>query len=134
MYKHGLLTMVLTCLFSFSPAMADHHQSEHAGGKHPAHEMGDAALSDSDKTEQLSEDYRDNLEAAKDSKNAPHPSHKMGADNTHKGHKHPAHEMGKAENDAAEQKEALSETYKKNLEAAEDAANAPHPAHEMGEE
>lgn len=134
MYKHGLLTMILTCLFSISPAMAEHHQMDHAEGNHPAHEMGEAALSDSDKTEQLSDDYRDNLEAAKDSKNAPHPSHKMGADNTHKGQKHPAHEMGKAENDAAEQKEALSETYKKNLEAAEDAANAPHPAHEMGEE
>jgi hypothetical protein len=134
MYKHGLLTMILTCLFSLSPAMANHHEAGHEGAKHPAHEMGDAALSDSEKTEQLSDEYRKNLEAAKDTKNAPHPSHKMGAENTHIGHKHPAHEMGEAENDADEQKEALSESYKDNLKAAEDASNAPHPAHEMGDQ
>jgi hypothetical protein len=133
MLKHGLLTTLLATLFSMTPAMADHHETGHEGAKHPAHEMGEAALSDSDKTEQLSEEYRENLEAAKESENPPHPAHKMGAENTHKGQKHPAHEMGEAAKSANEQSETLSEDYKENLEKVKDGANAPHPAHEMGE-
>jgi hypothetical protein len=133
MLKHGLLTTLLATLFSMTPAMADHHETGHEGAKHPAHEMGEAALSDSDKTEQLSEEYRENLEAAKESENPPHPAHKMGAENTHKGQKHPAHEMGEAAKSANEQSETLSEDYKENLEKVKAGANAPHPAHEMGE-
>lgn len=105
MLKHGLLTTLLATLFSMTPAMAEHHETGHEGAKHPAHKMGEAALSDSDKTEQLSEEYRKNLEAAKESNNPPHPAHKMGTKNTHKGQKHPAHEMGEAASSSNEQSE-----------------------------
>lgn len=132
MLKQGFLTTVVSMLLALSPAMADKHMEEHKGAEHPAHEMGEAALSDSDKTEQLSEEYRDNLGEAKDTKNPPHPAHKMGSENTHKGSEHPAHEMGEAKKSAAEDKKQLKQDYKDNLEAAKEAANAPHPAHEMG--
>lgn len=134
MLKHGLLTTLLASLFSMTSALADHHEAGHEGAKHPAHEMGEAALSDSDKTEQLSEEYRENLEAAKESENAPHPAHKMGTKNSHKGQKHPAHEMGEAASSSTPKSESLSEDYKENLQEAEEGANAPHPAHKMGEE
>lgn len=134
MLKHGLLTTLLASLFSMTPAIADHHETSHEGAKHPAHEMGEAALSDSDNTEQLSEEYRENLKAARETENSPHPAHKMGTKNTHKGQKHPAHEMGEAARSSSEQSEPLSEDYKENLQKAEEGANAPHPAHKMGEE
>jgi len=65
---------------------------------------------------------------------AKHPAHEMGTKNTHKGQKHPAHEMGEAARSSSEQSEPLSEDYKENLQKAEEGANAPHPAHKMGEE
>lgn len=132
MLKQGFMTTLFALLFAATPAVAEHHES-HEGAKHPAHEMGDAALSDSDKKEQLSDEYKQNLREAKDAANAPHPAHKMGHENTHKGSEHPAHEMGEAALSDSDKKAPLSEDYKENLEQAEDAANAPHPAHEMGE-
>lgn len=133
MLKQGFLTTLITLLMAAAPSWAEHHQT-HEGAKHPAHEMGEAALSDSDQKEQLSEEYRQNLKAAKQSANPPHPSHKMGSENTHKGFEHPAHEMGEAALSDSDKKESLSEDYKENLDKAKDSANAPHPAHEMGDE
>jgi hypothetical protein len=80
MLKQGLITTFLTLLFAISPAMADHHNKadEHKGSEHPAHEMGEAVTSDNDAKEQLSEEYKHNLEKAKEMENAPHPAHEMG--------------------------------------------------------
>ncbi|WP_438969939.1 hypothetical protein [Methylophaga sp.] len=131
MLKQGILTLLLTMLFAISPAMA---ADEHKGSEHPAHEMGEAALSDSDKTEQLSDEYKENLREAKDTENMPHPAHKMGAENTHKGSEHPAHEMGDAVTSEEYKKEKdVSEKYKQNLEEAKASEGSKHPAHEMGE-
>ncbi len=134
MLKQGFLTIFMSLLFAATPALADHHKETHKGMEHPAHEMGEAALSDSDKKEQLSEEYKENLREAKDSENPPHPAHKMGHENTHKGSEHPAHEMGEAALSDSDKKEQLSEEYKDNLEKAKESANSPHPAHEMGDE
>lgn len=133
MLKQGFITAFTTLFLAVSPAWADHH-NDHEGAKHPAHEMGDAALSDGDKKEQLSEEYRENLKAAEESANPLHPAHKMGHENTHKGSKHPAHEMGEAALSESDENAPLSEEYKENLEKAKESANAPHPAHEMGDE
>lgn len=80
MLKQGLVTILTTLLFAVTPAMADHHQKadEHEGMEHPAKEMGNAVTSDKDRKEQVSEDYKENLEKAKDADNAPHPAYEMG--------------------------------------------------------
>ncbi len=78
MLKQGLLTTFVALLFSMTTALADHHEEAHEGSKHPAHEMGAQVESDTDKKEQLSEEAKENLEAAKESENAPHPAHQMG--------------------------------------------------------
>lgn len=78
MLKQGLLTTFVALLFSMTPALADHHEESHEGAKHPAHEMGAEVESDTDQKEQLSEEAKENLEAAKESEHAPHPAHEMG--------------------------------------------------------
>lgn len=99
MLKQTLKVMMAAMLFAMGTAMANHHECDekdsHKGMEHPAHEMGKAA--DVDRTETLSEEYDENLEAAKDTKNPPHPAHKMGSEDTHVGSEHPAHEMGEGE-------------------------------------
>lgn len=101
MLKQVLISAV-TLMFSMTPALADHHKKadEHEGMLHPAHEMGDAA--DVDRTEQLSDAYRKDLEKAKNADNMPHPAHKMGSENTHVGMEHPAKEMGEGKQELDE--------------------------------
>lgn len=131
MLKQGLLTTFISLLLATMPAMADHHKDtadSHKGMEHPAHEMGEAA--DVDREEPLSEEYRENLDAAKDSKHDPHPAHKMGGENTHVGTEHPADEMG----DAVTSKDYKKDNpCKENMEAAKESKGTKHPAHEMGE-
>ncbi len=94
MLKQGIITVLVTMLFAVSPAMAG----------------------DKDK---LSEDYKDNLEANRDSTNMPHPAHEMG-------------EGDKSKSSDKSGKE-MSQEYKDNVEKAKEGENMPHPAHEMGE-
>ncbi len=99
MLKQTMTAILSAMLFAMGTAMADHHEDtekdSHKGMEHPAHEMGEAE--DVDRTKTLSEEYDENVEAAKDAKNQPHPAHKMGRENTHIGAEHPAHEMGESE-------------------------------------
>ncbi len=99
MLKQTITVTLSAMLFAMGTAVADHHKSDekdkHKGMEHPAHEMGEAA--DVDKTETLSKEYDENVEAAKNAKNEPHPAHKMGSEKTHVGSEHPAHEMGEGE-------------------------------------
>ncbi|MBD3635364.1 MAG: hypothetical protein HUJ23_10725 [Methylophaga sp.] len=134
MFKQGLLTTLVSLLLSMTPAMADHHeqkQDSHKGMEHPAHEMGEAA--DVDREQPLTEEYRENLEEARDTKHDPHPAHKMGTEDTHVGTEHPADEMGDAVTSENYKNEEKSEKYKENLEEAKESEGTKHPAHEMGE-
>jgi hypothetical protein len=82
MFKQGLLTTLVTLLFAMSPAMADHHKEDndgHKGEEHPAHEMGEEVTSkDYKKEKDVSEEYKENVEEAKDAKGTKHPAHDMG--------------------------------------------------------
>lgn len=99
MFKQTISMVLSAMLFAMGTAMADHHMTdkndEHKGTAHPAHQMGEAA--DVDRTEQYTKEYKQNLEQAKESENAPHPAHKMGSEDTHIGSEHPAHQMGEGE-------------------------------------
>lgn len=78
MLKQGFLTTLFALLFAITPAIADDSMDEHKGAKHPAHEMGDKSKSDCHKKDMdVSEEYKDNLEKAKDSEGGKHPAHKM---------------------------------------------------------
>lgn len=98
MHKQGLLTTFVALLFSMTPALADHHkgsemgteyeqqsttngaeQDSHKGMEHPAKEMGDEVKSkEYNLEEDVSEEYKENVEDAKDSKGTKHPAHDMG--------------------------------------------------------
>ncbi|MEC9315402.1 MAG: hypothetical protein VYB22_10990 [Pseudomonadota bacterium] len=82
MLKQGLLTALVTFLFTVTPAMADHHEKNgdsHKGVEHPAHEMGEEVTDKNyEKEKDVSEEYKENVEEAKDSKGTKHPAHDMG--------------------------------------------------------
>lgn len=80
MFKQGMLTFLVTLLFAMTPAMAEHHDKDsHKGEEHPAHEMGEEVTSKNyTKDKDVSEEYKENLEEAKESKGTEHPAHDMG--------------------------------------------------------
>lgn len=79
MLKQSLMTLLVSLLFAMTPALADHHDpDEHKGSEHPAHEMGEAENQAAEGEKKLKEEYKENIEEAKDAANAPHPAHEMG--------------------------------------------------------
>ncbi len=102
MLKQGILTVLITMLFAVTPTMA----------------------ADKDK---LSQDYKDNLEANRESKGMPHPAHEMGANSN------PFNNAcAKLGHEISVDSIQKCRTYLDNLEANMESKNMPHPAHQMG--
>ena len=71
-----IFLVVFTSLAISTSVLANDHEMSHEGAMHPAHEMGQEI--DTKKDKKLSEEYKENMDEAKDAKNAPHPAHEMG--------------------------------------------------------
>ncbi len=71
MLKQGFITTLFALLFAVTPAMADDHKAkEHSG-------------------QELSKEYKQNLEDNRESANMPHAAHEMGEGNTFKNDENP---------------------------------------------
>ncbi len=83
-----------------------------------------AMAGDKDK---LSKEYKDNLEANRESKGMPHPAHEMGA------HSNPFNNAcAKLGHEISPDNLQKCRTYLDNLEANLESKGMPHPAHQMG--
>lgn len=116
MLKPEIQTILIAMLFAASPAMAE---------------------TESERNKRFSDQYQENIEANRESKNTPHPAHEMGAEEVGEGNvfnnkNKPCMDKDKAKSSGKSDK-GLSEEYKENLEANRESKGVPHPAHEMGE-